>query len=282
MIQNKDKPAEMILYFGEIGPVYLSENQRTVDKNYMDMGGYKIQWYGMPVVSPLTPENFLKTMNQITSNSLTQQFMAKLPQLKDVEVISSNKANSPVTGTTKLMRAVFKENDVPANGLFFLTTTPLVPESGMPGGGIGYGMTFVGISAGRGEFTYLEKPLNDSVDSLNVSQDYVNKCIAAQNAQGQAALKAGKTLSETSDIIMQGYDSRNKTDDIMSEKRSDVMLGRDRVYDPTSGNVYDVNNGWYDDYNINRKDFKMDNLEQLPSESWDLWTAPTKDSKEID
>ncbi|PIP21662.1 MAG: hypothetical protein COX39_01520, partial [Candidatus Nealsonbacteria bacterium CG23_combo_of_CG06-09_8_20_14_all_40_13] len=103
-----------------------------------------------------------------------------------------------------------------------------------------------------------------------------------QNEQTQKILKAGQTLSETSDIIMEGWENRNKSDDILSERRSDVMLGRDRVYDPSSGNVYDVENGWYDDYNINRQEFKMSNLERLPENNWDLWTAPTKDAKEID
>ncbi len=282
VIQNPDNPAQMIMYFGEVGPVYLSNNQKVIDKNYMDMGGYKIAWYDMPVVSPLTPETFLKTMNTITSTPLVQQFMTSLPQLQDVDVISSTTATSPVPGTTKLMRAVFMEKGIPANGLFFLTTTVVLPETGMASSGIGYGMTFIGISSGRAEFTYLEKPLNDSLKSLDISQDYVSKCIGAQNAQTQNALKTSKTLSETSDVIMQGYENRNKSDDIISEKRSDVMLGRDRVYDPDTGNVYDVKNGWYDSYNTNRQEFKMNNLEQLPQDSWNLWTSPTKDAKEID
>ena len=174
------------------------------------------------------------------------------------------------------------EKGIPANGLFFLTTTVVLPETGMASSGIGYGMTFIGISSGRAEFTYIEKPHNDSLKSLDISQDYVSKCIGAQNAQTQNALKTSKTLSETSDVIMQGYENRNKSDDIISEKRSDVMLGRDRVYDPDTGNVYDVKNGWYDSYNTNRQEFKMNNLEQLPQDSWNLWTSPTKDAKEID
>jgi len=282
VIQNSDNPAQMIFYFGEIGPVYLSENQKQIDKNYMSMGGYTVQWLEMPVVQPLNPENFLKTMNQISATSFTKQFMTTLPELADVEIISSSDAANVVPGKTKLIRAVFKEKGVPANGLFFLTTTELLPESGMPASGIGYGMTFIGLSSGRSEFTRLEKTLNDSIKSLNVSQDYVSNCITQQNEQTQKILKAGQTLSETSDIIMEGWENRNKSDDILSERRSDVMLGRDRVYDPSSGNVYDVENGWYDDYNINRQEFKMSNLERLPENNWDLWTAPTKDAKEID
>lgn len=282
LIQNPNNSAEMIFYFGEIGPVYLSENQKKIDENYMNMGGYKILWYEMPVIDPLTPENFLKSMNQITSTDLTKQFMSAFPDLSEVEIISSNDTKSIVPGTTKLIRAVFKEHDTSANGLFFLTTTALLPENGMPSAGIGYGMTFAGISAGRSEFPAMEAKLNESLNSLNISEDYVSNCISQQNAQAKATLKAGQTLSETSDIIMEGWEARNKSDDIISEKRSDVMLGRDRVYSPDTNEVYDVENGWYDSYNTNREKFNMDNLQQLPNDSWQLWTSPTKNSNEIE
>jgi hypothetical protein len=74
---------------------------------------------------------------------------------------------------------------------------------------------------------------------------------------------------------MSSWEERNKVDDIISEKRSDVMLGNDRVYNPDTGEVFEVDNGWYDDYNMNRQNFQMSNLERLPDTDWNLWTAPT-------
>jgi hypothetical protein len=37
--RDKDNPANQVFYFGEIGPVYLAQEQKEVDQNYVDMGG---------------------------------------------------------------------------------------------------------------------------------------------------------------------------------------------------------------------------------------------------
>ncbi len=281
VIQDPNNPARMIFYFGEIGPVYLSENQKQVDRDYMSMGGYDIAWLNMPVISPLTPDNFLKNMCQISGSSFVQQFMTGIPSLNNTEIISSSDAKSIVSGNTKLIRALFKESDNFGEGLFFLTTAEVLPETGMPAGGIGYGITFIGISAGRSEFRNLEKTLNESINSLNISQDYISKCLAQQQKQYQAILKAGQALSEASDIIVEGWENRNRSDDIVSEKRSDAILERDRIYNPDSGEVYDIKNGWYDNYDLHRGNYDMNNLQPLPSDNYDLWTAPTLDEGNI-
>jgi hypothetical protein len=60
------------------------------------------------------------------------------------------------------------------------------------------------------------------------------------------------------------------------------MLGYERVYDPDTGTVYAAPPGFYGDYNIHLGDFRMDNLQQLPENDWDLWTAPVEPADEID
>ncbi|MFH1199623.1 MAG: hypothetical protein V1708_00990 [Candidatus Micrarchaeota archaeon] len=280
IIKDKARPQRQVFYFGEIGPVYLDESQKALDKQYMDMGG-RILWYEMPVVKPLTPENFLKTGYALMQTSLLGKFMTDLPELNEVEMISSSPAKSPVAGDTKLMRALFKTRGGLGEGQFFLTTAPVIPLTGYASGGFGYGFTFVGISAEKSEFKNLEKTLSESINSFTILQEYINACINGQNAAAAGALKAQKTLSETSDILMSGWENRNKVDDILSEKRSDAMLGTDRVYNPDTGEVYDVANGFYDDYDINRQKFQLSNLQQLPDNDWDLWTAPTEDGSKI-
>jgi hypothetical protein len=280
VIKDKAKPQRQIFYFGEIGPVYLDESQKVLDEQYMEMGG-RILWYEMPIVKPLTPENFLKNEYLLAQTSLLRKFMTDLPELNEVEIISSEAAKSPVKGETKLMRALFKSQGGLGEGQFFLTTSTLIPLTGYPSGGIGYGMTFFGIAAEKKEFKNLEKTLGKSINSFAVSQEYIDACIRGQNAAAASASKTIKTLSETSDTIMSGWENRNKVDDIISEKRSDAMLGRERVYDPDTGTVYDVNNGFYDDYNSERQKFDMSRLEKLPESDWALWNAATEDASKI-
>jgi len=281
LIRDKEKPERQIFYFGEVGPVYLDERQKQIDKEYMDMGGYPIIWYEMPVVKPLTPENFLKSFYLIAQTNIAKNFMPQVPELKNVEIISSNKEESLLKGETKTMRALFFQNGSLGEGLFYITVTEMLPVSGLPGGGIGYGFSFIGISAGKDEFRIIENKLSESLASLNISEEYVSNCLRQQVEQTQTILKAGKMLSETSDIIMDSWEKRNKIDDIISEKRSDAILGRERVYDPDTGEVYEVPLGFYEKYDINREKYQMNNLQKLPENDWNLWTAPLLDGKRI-
>lgn len=282
-IRDKEDPANQIFYFNEVGPVYLAEEQKTVDKRYMDMGGYPVTWYEMPVVNPLTPENLLENFHLIARTDIAQKFMPGLPELQDIKVISMAGGTSPIPGgQTKTIRALFHQGGELGEGLFYITVAPLIPLTGMPSGGIGYGFCFAGITSAKAYLRYYESALTQSLNSLNISQAYINSCLSQQQQQYQGILKAGQTLSDTSDIIMDVWENRSRSEDIITEKMSDVILGNDRVYDPDTGTVYEVPPGFYDDYNIQRDQYKMDNLQTLPDDDWGLWTAPTKPADEID
>jgi hypothetical protein len=281
-IRDKEHPANQIFYFNEVGPVYLAEEQKVVDKNYMDMGGYPVTWYEMPVVNPLTPENLLENFHLIAGTNVARSFMPGLPELGYVEIISTAEETSPIPGgQTKTIRALYRQNGELGEGLFYITVAPLIPLTGMPGGGIGYGFCFAGLTSVKSDFKYWQEILTQSLNSLNISQEYIDTCLKQQQQQYQGILRAGKTLSETSDTIMDAWESRNRSDDIISEKMSDVILGQERVYDPDTGTVYDVPLGFYDEYNIHRGQYNMDNLQLLPDNDWNLWTAPTEPADDI-
>jgi len=282
-IRDKGHPANQVFYFNEVGPVYLAAEQKTVDKNYMDMGGFPIAWFEMPVVNPLTPENYLSSFELIADTSIAKKFMPGFPELRDIEIITTVEEKSPIPGgQTKTIRALFRQNGELGEGLFYLTVAPLIPLTGMPSGGIGYGFCFAGITGVQADFLSYQATLMQSLNSLNISQEYIDATLKGQQQQLQGILRAGDTLSETSDIIMDVWENRNRSDDIISEKRSDVILGVDRVYDPDTGAVYEVPLGFYDDYNIYRESYRMDNLQLLPANDWGLWTAPTEPGNEID
>ena len=39
--------------------------------------------------------------------------------------------------------------------------------------------------------------------------------------------------------------------------------------------------GFYDNYNLNRDQYQMDNLQLLPDNDWNLWTAPANPESDI-
>jgi hypothetical protein len=278
LLRDPQNPLRQVFFFGEVGPVYMSEAQKQIDYDYMSMGGYPIQYIEMPVVDPLTPENFLQQFHLITQTSIAQSFMPQAPPLQHFEVISATKQSSFMSGgTTELVRGIFVQDGAVAEGLFLVTVAPVLPAMGGPGGDIAYGFQVMGITAPKQEFRSLENTLAASMQSFTVSPSYVQNCMQQQAQTYGAILEAGKTLSDASDIIMDGWESRSKVDDIVAEKRSDAILGNERVYDPETGAVYEVENGFYDAYNINRDQYEMSDLQPLPGDSWDLWTAAPLD-----
>jgi hypothetical protein len=281
-IRDKEHPANQIFYFNELGPVYLAEEQKTVDKNYVDMGGSLPAWFEMPVVNPLTPDNFLSKFELIADTSNAKKFMPGFPELKNIEIISMVEEISPLRGgQTKTIRALFQQGGELGEGLFYITVAPIIPLTGYAWGGTGCGYVITGITSVKSDFSYFQETLTQSLRSLNISQTYIDNCLKQQQQQVVGLLKAGNTLSETSDIIMDVWESRNHSEDIISEKRSDAILGNERVYNPDTGTVYEVPPGFYGEYNLHREQYNMDNLQPLPDNDWNLWTAPTEPGDDI-
>ena len=283
VVRDPSQLLRQVFSFGEVGPVYLSEYQQQIDYQYMNMGGHPVPWIDMPVVAPLSPSNFLQQFHLIAGTEVARSFMPQCPQLEKLQIVSATPRPCAISGgSTELIRALFLKNGQAGEGLFLVTVIPLLPETGNPGSGIGYGVNVIGVTAPQKEFREVEKTLVASIGSFSIDQAYVSQCLAQQAATYAGIMKAGKTLSEASDIIAQGWENRNKSDDIIAEKRSDAILGNERVYDPDTGEVYEVQNGFYDNYDLDRNQYEMSNLQRLPNDSYELWTqAPMNGDQHI-
>ena len=278
LIRDPSAALRQIFLFGEVGPVYMSAEQKQIDQQYVSMGGFPVAWLDMPVVNPLTPANFLEQFHVIARSQVAKSFMPQCPTLEKLQVVSSKSLASPLQGgKTELIRAVFTQNDKLGQGLFTVTVAPMIPFMGSPGGGIGYGFLVVGISAPKAEFPKVEASLIECLESFQLSESYVRKCMAEQEAAWRGVFKAGKTLSESSDMIMEGWQNRNRTDDIIAEKRSDAILGKERLYDPNTGEVYEFENGFHDKYRLDPGKWNLADLKPLPGDNYDLWTKPPLD-----
>ena len=55
------------------------------------------------------------------------------------------------------------------------------------------------------------------------------------------------------------------------QKVSDQILGVERLYNPDTGDVYEVENGFYDYYQTHENDFSVKNLEPIPDNAYELW-----------
>ncbi|SMC89949.1 zinc ribbon domain-containing protein [Sporomusa malonica] len=275
-MRDPQEPARQVFFFGAVGPVYLSQQQKSIDQQYMAMGGYSVPWSDMPVVSPPTASNFLSKWNAVTNSRIARNYMAELPQFNGLTIISTQPVPSQYGGgTTELVRALFTLNGKVVEGLFTTTVFETVPFVNGPGGHQAYALMFMGVTAPQREFIHAQDPLIRSLSSFSLSEQYVQSYIASSREAFAGVMRAGQTLRETSDIITKGWTARQKTYDILSAKRSDAMLGKERLRDPQTGEVYEFQNGWYKEYDIHRNKFNNSSLQPIPDNDYDGWTAAT-------
>jgi hypothetical protein len=269
VIRDPNEPLRQIFYFTTVGPVYLNETQKQLDQYYIDHGGYNlITWLDAPVINPLTVENYFTHWPEIAGMKAAKSFMGdSFPKLENIEIISRlqqpNSIGIPGAETT-LVRGVFADGDKPAEGQFLGSVWVFLPFMNTPGGGTAYGSFILGATAPKAEFPKLLPKLIESLESFTVSQGYVNWCLVQSNKIWNGVAEAGRTLSEASDIIYEGWKNRTQIDDIMAEERSDAMLDLERVYDPDTGNVYQFDAGWYSQYELDPNSYNLGNLQLLP------------------
>jgi len=254
---------KQVFYFSEAGPVYTTQERKTWDYNYMQMGGSGVSWFESPLVNPLTAENYLVNFGSLALTSFFQQAFPQVPIMTNIKIISSEKIADKPTHTTdvKLIRAEFQQNNKLGEGYFYIVTADI-------GMGWGYGMMFIGITAPKGLLDLITPSLKKSLDSYTISQGYINTCIQAQNKAAAGALEAGKILSETSDTIMDVWENKLESEQRMSEKYSDITLGNSRLYNSDTDEVYEVTPEFYDYYQVHDNEFEKNYLEELPDDKW--------------
>jgi hypothetical protein len=283
LIRDPAVPLRQIFYFGMIGPVYLKEAQRQIDLNYINSGGYNIiTWLDAPSVDPLTAENFFVHWPGIADMKAATDFMPEFPKLTDLTVVSSTPQSAMLpNGSSALLRGLFLDNGQVGEGQFLGTVWVSWPFTGIPGGGTGYGGIILGVTAPKGEFNDVEARLVASLESFTVTQGYIDWCVVQLHQLWGAVAQEGQTLSETSDMIFEGWQNRSQASDIMAEKGSDAMLGIDRVYDPSTNQVYEVPAGWYTSYDAHRGQYTMNDLQLLPDDNYPLWMSAPADGSAI-
>ncbi len=272
MARDEKEPLRQIFCFSEIGPFYISEQQKKLEQNYVSSGGYPIQWLDMPVVAPLNGTSFMRKFNDILTTKIGKGFlslygMPKPEGFDRISVCSEHKLPDYFNGMgTALVRTLHFSNGKAAEGLFVV--------SGVPDAyGHAYAFMVTGITMPKDEFSDALPVLLKAVESFTIDQEYLKKGMQAIAENGEMLMKISKTLSQTSDSMIDYWNNRSKSEDIWSQKESDKNLGLERVYDENTGEVYHVQNGFYDYYQTHEEQYSGRRLQLLPSDDYNLWTS---------
>jgi hypothetical protein len=279
IISDPDDPIRRVFYFGEAGPFYLNVYQKQIDTHYIrEMNGLPIPWFEMPVVTPLTPENFFKQFYLIAGTPVSQNFIKGMPSLDNFQAILTTPQQPPLAGhNAKTIRALFTEYGVIGEGMFYASVAPFIPFDGAKAGtGTGLAYLCSGISSYKEDFKYWEPVLAKCLGSLRFTSTYIGKCRQASDKTWQKIAEINKTCSGISAMMQSSWEYKQRDGDIAAEIFSDEMLGKERVYDPKTGVVYEMRTGDYDKYDANRDKYPYRELQKLPVADWELWNKPIR------
>ena len=102
------------------------------------------------------------------------------------------------------------------------------------------------------DFNEWAEVLDYCLSTLQFSDKFVNG-FYGEESQLVATIQANqKIYDQISDMIMDSWEKRNNSYDIISQKQSDATLGYERVYDTETGDVYKAYNGFTDSYKGDR------------------------------
>ncbi|MGN0498371.1 MAG: hypothetical protein ACI4F6_04865 [Acutalibacteraceae bacterium] len=163
----------------------------------------------------------------------------------------------------ELLRATFTDNGKEGEGLFSASVvdfgvTPV--GTGRMNGYLletvdgGYYMVYniMAITAVKDTFIEWESLLTKCMQTIKYSDSFVSATIQAGNEKVAQAMEFSKNANQVLDGMMDSWEKRNTSQDIISQKQSDATLGYERVYDTETNEVYRATNGFTDVYDGKR------------------------------
>ena len=208
------------------------------------------------VIEDKTTEGFYKIFNDLGTLNNTSTFT--FPTLTDFTV-SENLGKGSLGGD--MLRATFKDaNGNEGEGIFTAYVYDAGPyyvyENIISGKQIDiyylnvYDAIF--ISAPKDELINWEESLNTIASSLEFTDSFISGFNQEQDAVMNNFQSIRSIGNQISDGIMDSWEKRSNSYDIMSQKQSDATLGYERVYDTETNEIYKAYNGFTDDYDGER------------------------------
>lgn len=260
---DKNNSNNQIYLMMKVEPLLKSEASKKMWQQYASLSGnsstYKVFTDAVVLTSPTT-ENFYKNFRSISNylNNIEPTLSSfKFPtfdNFSSYEELASKAAMSNVSLDSKVLRATFTgDNSKEGEGMFMASIVNLGSGNSFTVDTTYYMVyDIMAITSDKDNFIDYKDILLESINSIEFSDSYVKQTIDNSNAQTKKALEVSRSIQASFDSYMQAWENRNKTYDIISQKRSDATLGYERVYDTETGDIYKAYNGFTDNYDGER------------------------------
>ena len=193
----------------------------------------------LPVIYPQTTDAFYKVYTK--AFNLSQSILPfKVPVINNFTSVQNLGKN--ITGGS-IVRAVYQnENGKSVEGVF----TATIKEFAMPPVVILIVYNTVFFTTPANELVDWMPVLNYCLSTIKFSDQFINGYYREQGQVVKNANAIQAICNQTSDIITSGWNARQKTYDILSQKRSDATMGYERVQDTDTGEIYKATVGFSD------------------------------------
>lgn len=205
----------------------------------------------LEAIDPQTTEQFYKVWNttaKVGNQMINQEFFV---YLNDFEMIEN-------LGKTDLGGDVIRGKFTNSNGdtMQGLFTTSIYDS----GSYYMYGLDLAPLNSYHNIIMYAPdaefnnwQPIYDyCLSTIEFTEDFIKGFNKEQSTTVATVQANAKIYDEISDMIMDSWEKRNNSYDIISQKQSDATLGYERVYDTETGEVYKAYNGFTDEYQGSR------------------------------
>ena len=204
--------------------------------------------YGqLAAIEPRTTEQFYKVWNtnaKVANKQINQEFFVYLNNFEMIENLGKTNLGGDV------IRGKFtNDKNEPMQGLF---TTSIFDS----GSYYMYGLDLAPLNTYHNiimytpdvEFNNWQSIFDHCLSTIEFTEDFMRGFNREQSSQVSTVQANAKIYDEISNMIMDSWNKRNNSYDIISQKRSDATLGYERVYNTETGEVYRAYNGFTDKY----------------------------------
>ena len=170
------------------------------------------------------------------------------PQIAGFELVEKRKARTAMSGVAlddAVLRGTFADAVTKRRGEGVFTGTLC---RGIVFGNVGCNMMYniSGVTAPEGELGEYAEALAKVLGSVEYTEAFAATAMRDLQIKAQGAAQVNRTLQETSDLVVRGWEERQKGFDARVGKRADATMGYERVVDER-GDVYRAYNGFMDD-----------------------------------
>lgn len=195
----------------------------------------------------------------------------EFPRFNDFNTLESFETNNTLGDASyapAMLHATFTDaNGTAGEGMFTADVLDFTGNTAVMGNidaGFYMAYTIMAVTAVENEFVEWEDLLCQCINSIDYTDNFVNNAIAQSNEMVVTSQKLSQSFNEIADGIMDSWNQRNASEDILRQKQSDAILGYERVYNTDNGEIYKAYNGFTDD-------FSYTNIEPI---SDDMYTQP--------